>query len=98
MSDIVHAPKSFPCSRTTSYRSSLIGFLTSFPLRVVYKGGSSAFAMSGEGGRSLAGISSAAEGSKWYSCSERSIGGLAGNLGATCVLSDSGSPCWMMFS
>ena len=98
MSVIVHAPKAVPCSRTTSYRSSLIVFFTSLPLPVVYEDGSLASAMSDEGDRSLAGISSAAEGTKWHSCGERSACGLARNVGATCVLSGSVSLCWTMFS
>ena len=98
MSVIVHAPKAVPCSKTTSYRSSLNGFLTSLPLQVVYKGRSLASAMSDEGGRSLAEISSAAEGSKWHSCGKRFACGLAGDVGATYVLFGSGSLCWTMFS
>ena len=82
---IVHVPRTVLCSRTTCYRSSLIGFLTSLPVRVVYKGGSLASTMSDEGGTSPAGISSAAEGFKWYSCGECFVCGLAGNVGAALV-------------
>ena len=92
MSVIVHVPKTVPCSRTTGYRSSLTGFLTSLPLRVVYKGWSLASATSDEGDTSPAGISSAAKGFGWYSCGERSICGLA-----ACVLSGSGSVSCAMF-
>ena len=90
-------PKTVSCSRTTSYRSSLTGFLTSLPLRVVYEGWSLDSAMCDEGCTSPAGISSAAEGLKWYSRGELSICGLAGNVDPACVLSSSGSVCCVMF-
>ena len=97
MSVTVIVPKAVRCYRTTSYSSSLIGFLTILPLPAEYKGESLASAMSDEGGTSQLEFPQQLRDLSGIPVVSAPSVGLLGIVAAACVSSDSGSVCWTMF-